>query len=739
MNKKLILASLLCLGTCGASAQVSNINPVPQQVENVGTLVEAPAAWNIVKEKGYDASYVLDALATASPEVVVDKKAFQLTIGFGSQKVIKKYKKLIPTKAEGYYLKVTDKEIVIAAYDERGAFYGVQSLLAMMREGKLELCEITDFPDVAFRGVVEGFYGTPWSQEDRLSQFDFYGRNKMNVYIYGPKDDPYHRDKWREPYPEAEAKKLQILLESAKKNGVNFYWAIHPGVDIKWTDADRDAMMNKLEVMYQLGIRSFAVFFDDIWGEGTKADKQAALLNYVNQNFVLAKGDVAPLVMCPTEYNRSWANEEKGYLRTLGNDMDKSVNIMWTGNTVVHTIDKPSMEWINERIQRKGYIWLNFPVSDFVRDHILLGPTYGNGLDIANDLSGFVSNPMEHAEASKISLYSIADYTWNMEAYDYMSSWDKAIKDLMPHNAEALKIWASYNEDLGPNGHGFRRDESRELKPIAAAAIKGDKAALTALYAKCMELEMATNILLGDKSNPALLIEMKPWLLYGKLLAQFGLNVCGAAISDFNKVGNRFDNFDNIYKEAVSIQAQLYELANDKNVLHPLQPGIKVGSLVLVPTLNKVFANTVEAYNKAHGTNYDPVCEYQPFSITTDVKQIAQQTVRAQGNNVSVNGILEVVTWAPGDAFTINIDRPVTMQGMDFNFGVKDVAKHFTLELYTADGQWRKVSLLHYSADDTVIHTGGELSGIHASKIRVTNTSGAEVKAYFKSFNFVKQ
>jgi hypothetical protein len=79
------------------------------------------------------------------------------------------------------------------------------------------------------------------------------------------------------------------------------------------------------------------------------------------------------------------------------------------------------------------------------------------------------------------------------------------------------------------------------------------------------------------------------------------------------------------------------------------------------------------------------------------------------------------------------------MQGMDFNFGVKDVAKHFTLELYTADGQWRKVSLLHYSADDTVIHTGGELSGIRASKIRVTNTSGAEVKAYFKSFNFVKQ
>ena len=737
MNKKLILASLFCLGTAVGQAQVSNINPVPQQVANMADfMIDMPAEWTIVTDKTVTSSYALDALKTAAP-TVAPKAAFKVTLGWGNQKAVKKYKKLVPTKAEGYYLKVTDKEIVIAAKDERGAFYGVQSLLAMMKYGKLQTCEITDFPDVAFRGVVEGFYGTPWSQEDRLSQFDFYAKNKMNVYIYGPKDDPYHRDKWRQPYPAEEAARLKILLDAAHKNGVNFYWAIHPGVDIKWTEADRDAMMKKLETMYQLGVRSFAVFFDDIWGEGTKADKQAELLNYINTNFVKAKGDVSPLVMCPTEYNRGWANEKGGYLRTLGSDMDKSVEIMWTGNSVVHTIDKESMEWINERIQRKGYIWLNFPVSDFVRDHILLGPTYGNGLDIAEDLSGFVSNPMEHAESSKIALYSIADYTWNMKNYDYMSSWDKALKDLLPESAEALKIWASYNEDLGPNGHGFRRDESRELQPIAKAAVKGDKNAIAQLYGKCMELELAINLLLADKTNPALIVEQRPWLEYGKLVAQFGMNVCATAMTDLDKASG-FVNFDNLYKEARSIQAQMYNLANS-DILHPHQPGIKVGSLVLIPALNEIFANTVNAYNAAHNTAYSPVCEYQPYSISSTVPQLAKLTVTARGNDVRVNDVLEVVSWAPGAEFVINSDRAVSMQGMDFNFGVKGVAEKFTLELQGEDGNWRKVSLLHYSADDTVIHTGGELSGMKAQKIRITNTSGEEVKAYFKGFRFSRQ
>ena len=504
MTKKSIIALALALAaaTGQMQAQISLVNPTPQKVEAAGeNLMTVPTSWNVLTDKSRAASYAVAALAESGIEVQ-QKAAYRITLGVKGDKCVKKYAKRIPAQAEGYYLSITDKEAVVAGADERGLYYGVQTLLASMAEGKLQACTVTDWPDVPFRGVVEGFYGTPWSQEARLSQLDFYGKYKMNVYIYGPKDDPYHRDKWRVEYPEAEARRLQVLLERAKMRGVNFYWAIHPGVDIKWTNEDRDALMAKLEKMYELGVRSFAVFFDDIWGEGAKADKQAELLNYVDANFVQKKHDVAPLVLCPTIYNRAWSGNGDSYLLTLGANLNKGIEVMWTGNSVVHCIDKESMEWINQRIERKGYIWWNYPVSDYVRDHILLGPTYGNGLDIAPLLSGFVSNPMEHAEASKISLYSIADYTWNMKHYDQASSWERAIRAMYPDSPEmqdALRTFATFNEDLGPNGHGFRRDESRELRGAAEQAIKGDKRAIMKLRRACSALRMACNSLLSVK------------------------------------------------------------------------------------------------------------------------------------------------------------------------------------------------------------------------------------------------
>lgn len=742
MNKKILTLGLMLMAGLGATAQVSLVNPVPQEVTTVNaTLIDAPAQWRINADKKRLTGYVYDALLTASPEVV--KKAdFTVTIGVRGDGKINKYKKQIPAKTEGYFMKVTDKEVVIAGNDEKGLYYGVQTLLGMMSEGKLEACTITDWPDVPFRGTVEGFYGTPWSHEARKSQLEFYGRNKMNVYIYGPKDDPWHRDKWREPYPETEAKRIAELVEVAKKNGVNFYWAIHPGVDIKWNDEDRDKLMAKLEVMYQLGVRSFAVFFDDIWGEGAQADKQAALLNYIDDNFVQAKKDVAPLILCPTEYNKGWANEEKGYLRTLGKNLNKGIEVMWTGNSVVACIDKPTMEWINERIQRKGYIWLNFPVNDFVRDHILMGPAYGNGLDIAGDVSGFVSNPMEYAETSKISLYGIADYCWNMEAYDYRSNWEKSLKDILPSNPQALRTFALYNKDLGPNGHGFRREEGEELRETADKALTGDMYATAMINNACFELNIACDILLNDNSNPELIHELRPWLIQGKHLATYGSAVCTmlmfSEMKDNVSAASSFLTFENLYKQARSLQKQMFDLENNKAMRHPYQIGTKVGTKVMLPTLNKLFALATEKYNTAKGTDFDTTAEYNPYKLTSNVTQLAMLPVKLNGDVVEIASALEVINWQAGGELLLESEKAITFQGMDFNMGVKGAAQHFRLELFV-DGAWKEVGLLHYNEDDTVIHTGNELGGMTATKLRITNKSNAEQQVFFKNFRFIRR
>jgi len=408
--KRVLSFALFILVASVGFTQNSDIHPTPQHVE-ISSFIETPSHFNLQQQHTDKATQYL--LASFFNTKNTSRNGFSITIGTINDNFSKKQKSKVPTKPEGYYINSTNKNITVIGRDARGTYYGIRTLIALLTADKLPLGEISDFPDVHARETVEGFYGTPWSFEHRMRQIDFYGENKLNTYIYGPKDDPYHSSpNWRKPYPESEAIQLKKLINRAKLNHVDFVWAVHPGQDIQWNDADRTALLHKFELMYNLGIRSYAVFFDDISGEGANPTQQAGLLNFLHTKFVKVKKDVKPLIMCPTEYNKSWSNPEGGYLKTLGTKLDPSIRIMWTGNRVVSDINKETMAWINGQIQRKAFIWWNFPVSDYVRNHLLMGPTYGNGQDIAEEISGFVSNPMEHAEASKIAIYGVADYTW---------------------------------------------------------------------------------------------------------------------------------------------------------------------------------------------------------------------------------------------------------------------------------------------------------------------------------------
>ncbi len=724
----------LWIGQGDANAQ---INPTPQRIDvKAEEHLSLPSAYSLDIDSRRADSPAGRRLAALLPDGG-GKASFRIVAGVRGDKCVKSYAKKIPARAEAYYLQADRKGIVIAANDERGLLYGVETLEQLLSEGTYSPTEITDYPDVAYRGVVEGFYGTPWSHEARMRQIDFYGRNKMNVYLYGPKDDPYHSvPNWRKPYPDKEARQIRQLVDHARENGVIFYWAIHPGIDIKWNTTDRDLLLRKFESMYELGVRAFAVFFDDISGEGAKADRQAELLNYIDDNFVQKKKDVEPLVMCPTEYNKAWANPKSGYLNTLGTKLNKDIQIMWTGNSVVHCIDKPSMEWINAQIKRKAYIWWNFPVSDFCRDHLLMGPVYGNGLDIKDDMSGFVSNPMEHAEASKVALYSIADYAWNMESFDSDASWERSLRNLLPACSEELRVFASHSSDLGPNGHGFRRDESVELQPSLAVLVQSngaDEQAATAVARACRQLEMASDVLLADKENPALIDEMRPWLNQAKLLGQYGQAVIGLDLCLVN--GNSSD-FMPLYRHAHALQRLMYENDAESNQ-NPYQPGVKVGSLVLLPTLNKLYTRAAQEYNRREQAALDTVAEYVPYVLESTVPQLGQQPVRWKGNEVNVSPSNEVIAWPAGASLTVIMDRERTLTGLSFDLGTKDISGSFKLEA-SADGKnWTDIELVQ-RAENTTVNTTDAINGMKADRIRLTNVGGKDLNVYFRSFKFSK-
>src|SRR5579875_607546 len=47
------------------------------------------------------------------------------------------------------------------------------------------------YHDTYIKGIVEGFYGKPWSQAERINMFTFMAHNHFSTYVYAPKDDRY--------------------------------------------------------------------------------------------------------------------------------------------------------------------------------------------------------------------------------------------------------------------------------------------------------------------------------------------------------------------------------------------------------------------------------------------------------------------------------------------------------------------------------------------------------------------
>ena len=613
------LMSALIAGSLEAQSLIPELYPRPQQVtESLGWLKMSTPLRQLRQR--------LDTLTIA--QIREGKGLYakaNLRLGLKTDPRLSSYRTKVPTQDESYYLEVNSRGITLVGADSVGLYYGLQSLRQLLASKQVPYCKITDYPSVGLRGVVEGFYGNPYSHSDRIEQFKFYGRTKLNTYIYGPKDDPYHRDKWRELYPEQERKRISELVTQAHQRGVRFVWAIHPGLDIKWTEEDRKAVVRKCEDMYRLGVRSFAVFFDDISADDESARHQAELLNYLYEHFEKTGMKIGSLILCPTQYNQAWA--KGAYLDILGTKMNPKIEIMWTGKTVVTMIDRETMEYVNARIRRKGYIWLNYPVTDFAVDHILLGPMRGNASDIDRLVSGFVANPMEYAEASKVGVFGVADYLWNMKAYDADRAWEGAVKELYPHSTEAFRHFAQDNIDPGANGHRFRlQGESRDIAPVITrfkeSLLEGqvDRIAWSKLQDRFRTMAEDATILLADKTNEALSKELRPWVEVYHHTAQQGelLLRMHRLLAE-----GKAEEFMASYKELQSIESKQgairsRDFAGSLNAPYP-----KPADHVIAPFLAWFKRQLYSDYRKAY--------TYEVDKLPTSLIEAGSYYIRVQG------------------------------------------------------------------------------------------------------------
>lgn len=370
---------------------------------------------------------------------------------------------------------------------------------------------------IPLRGIVEGFYGTPWQQSDRLDILAFCGKHSLNAYIYAPKDDPYHRAKWREPYPADKMKELSALIEAAQKQNVRFVFAVSPGLDIKFTGfkgfKDRLAMYKKLQAMYDLGVRDFAIFFDDI--NEKDGQGQALFLNWLSEKFVATHHGVNPLITVPTEYFRADMHTDgvkKPYTEAFSKNLNPEILVLYTGDGVVPDgLSDEQLAAANALYSRSLGIWWNYPVTDYMENKLALGPV--EKLPEKSSIPAIFFNPMKYEQLSKITLATGADYAKDPHHYREQKSWEKAIAAQYGPLAQDMQRVADQSQHLENNWAKIGRPDGKELRAAMDHYWESNRsrAAETTLRGSLFELHQSAMNLMA-KLPKEILVECTPQL-----------------------------------------------------------------------------------------------------------------------------------------------------------------------------------------------------------------------------------
>ncbi len=453
-------------------------------------------------------------------------------------------------------------------------FFALASLEQILEQGTKNLKQvlINDYADQQSRGLVEGYYGYPYSIAVKKDLMHFMMRMKMNTYMYGAKSDPYHSEKWEDAYPTSLTAKqienglvsqsmLKDLAKTSAETKVNFIWAIHPGNDFVASDDVIERIMHKFTKMYELGIRQFAVFVDDVGVPQTEAEcqknadrltsLQKAIDTKWNKQAKRESEKVRPLHFVPQVYTLSWVKEQdrKRFYKALSS-IPKKITVYFTGRGVWTVPNAEDLETINKDFGRKLAWWWNYPCNDNADAQIFPSDMYYNFVEMpaVNGKSrlpkkldnglGIVSNPMQQGEVSKVPLFSVADYAWNNASFDNKASWNASFDYVLstPEKRQAFK-------DLIPY---LRFNDPEEMQ----RAITSFKQGHTADFMKLSKgLQASIKVVRAFENSDVetdrlLYRDIKPWLNKLEAMLQIAQNLAHKTASKEERWGLYVQNLE---------------------------------------------------------------------------------------------------------------------------------------------------------------------------------------------------
>lgn len=737
------------LPSAQAATSPADILPSPQEVSNAGTVVPLTGSVNVSVGAGTDAAaknLLAEIISKAGGTAVFADGAATATVFLGTTSdnpALSAALAAVGTEnaenldADGYVIAsgtIAGKPtLVLNGTDPTGTFYAVQSLSQVIADGKAPAMTVKDWPLMSIRGGIEGFYGIPWSHQARLDQFDFYGKHKMNTYIYTPKDDNYLRSKWRDLYPAAELADLKELVQEANANHVNFTFALSPGNDVCYSsDPDFAATVAKFDQLRSIGVSSFYIALDDInpvlncaadkakftsSGFRSLADGQAFYLNRLVNDYINVHG-LQPLQTVPTNYSGSG---EDPYKDQFGLMTDDSIRIQWTGEGVFsNTITEASVtKAVQSYNAEHFYIWDNLPVNDGQRGRLFLNPLEGRDPNLYKHIDGITSNPMIEPYSSMIALAGFGDYSWNGPQYSAATTQAAIIAELAGPD-EAVRASLEIFVDLNQSWKPYRNTSQ------TAPALSADIAAFWAAFdaGNTAGMQPLKDRLAVIKAAPATLAEMdmegfftdsKPWI---DAAAHWATAMeTQITMLESIKAGNGVAATDSALAAAAQMDRAKRATVSD---LGPNNIGTTPN--VIVPAVGDgLFEIFTEAAQQRYNTwlNLVPVATSNTFAATASSSLPTYQSYAASR---MVDGDASSLWWSsqpPVAGSTVTIDLGA----------VKNVGKVLIQQADndTSSGDMIYHARVEYSADNSTWTSAGSFE----SKSRIEHTFTTPVSARY--------
>lgn len=273
-------------------------------------------------------------------------------------------------------------------------------------------------------GIIEGFFGRSWSWADRRAYAKFLALNKFNFYIYAPKNDICLREQWRVNWPAEIKNELFQLRSIYQTSKIDFGIGLSPHeIYLDNSRDNRQHLIRRVREINTLSPDILCLLFDDMRGDlPNLANIQIDLMHQV-----AAVSSAKKIIFCPTYYSfdpvleKVFGKKPEYYWRDLNKNLDKKIDIFWTGEKVCsaeYSIDHLSD--VEELLGRKPFLWDNYPVNDGAirSNHLYLRSVNKSHSQIQNHVAGHALNPMNQPWLSQISLASLPLAYQEHDCYD---------------------------------------------------------------------------------------------------------------------------------------------------------------------------------------------------------------------------------------------------------------------------------------------------------------------------------